>query len=39
MLEEIYEVKGFQKLSKFFIGSGIIILAAFISLGLFTLSY
>ena len=39
MLEEIYEAKGFQKLSKFFIGSGVVILATFFSLGLFTLSY
>ncbi len=39
MLTEIYEAKGFQKLSKFFIGLGIIILATFASLGLFTLSY
>ena len=39
MLTEIYEAKGFQKLSKFFIGLGIVILATFASLGLFTLSY
>ena len=39
MLEEIYEARGFQKMSKFFIGLGIVILATFLSLGLFTLSY
>ena len=39
MLEEIYEMKGFQRISKFFIGLGIIILATLISFGLFAFSY